>query len=91
MEKSKWKFYRISEKHSRSVTSCRETVEKILQYHRSSVFVFFHGEVAPLLKGRKSADTYVATPFTHVLKSMGGKRGHDRQTMGCGRNIALLQ
>lgn len=89
-EKSKWKFYRIE-----TFTKRRSTVKRLKKYCNISSIqrIFFLMERSHYCSKVENRPTRMsaATPFTRVLKAMGGKRGRDRQTMGCGRNIALLQ
>lgn len=55
-------------------------VKKILRYRRFNVFVSWSDRaVAQGSKNRSSTDGVAS--FTRVLKSMGGKRGHDQQTI----------
>lgn len=82
MTKITWKerfFCRTLEEYSQNTTEISR-VKKILRYRRFSVFVSWSGR--PLLKGRKiGPGTDGRASFTCVLKSMGGKRGRDRQTI----------
>lgn len=54
-EKSKWKFYRIETFTKRSIVKRLKKYCNIIDL----AYFFSHGEIALLLKGRKSADTYV--------------------------------
>lgn len=56
----------------------RNTTKELKKYCDIVDFAYLsRGVDVPLLKGRKIG----GAPFTRVLKSMGGKRGRDRQTI----------
>lgn len=60
----------------------RNTTKELKKYCDIVDFAYLsRGVVVPLLKGRKIGHTLGGAPFTRVLKSMGGKRGRDRQTI----------